>query len=74
MRKFFSALISIAIPLAFAFLGMLILLLSNPEVSIDEGWRLGWIGLGSGLLLGVVLVTWYWRRRAPSSHSRKTLD
>lgn len=74
MRKFFSALLSIAIPLAFAFLGMLTLLLSNPEVSIDEGWRLGWMGLGGGLLLGVVLITCYWWRRSPSSHSRKTLD
>lgn len=63
MRRAIAVILSITIPLACAFLGMLILLLLNPEVTIDEGWRLGWIGLGSGLLVGLAGVWWFWQRR-----------
>ncbi len=63
MKRLLLVLVSIAVPLASAFVGMVLILLANPEVNIDEGWRLGWIGLGSGLLLGLLGVGWFWRRR-----------
>lgn len=63
MKRLLLVLASIAVPLASAFVGMVLILLANPEVNIDEGWRLGWIGLGSGLLLGLLVVGWFWRRR-----------
>lgn len=63
MKRLLLVLVSIAAPLVTAFLGMVLILLANPEVNIDEGWRLGWIGLGSGLLLGLLGVGWFWRRR-----------
>ena len=56
-------LIAVALPMATAFAGMLLTLLANPEASIDEGWRIGWIGLGCGLLVGVVFVAWMQRLR-----------
>ena len=62
MKSFLRILLSIVVPLVCAFLGMLIIILLNPEVNIDEGWRLGWIGLGSGLLVGLAAVAWYWSR------------
>lgn len=63
MKRLLLVLVSIAVPLATAFLGMVLILLANPEVNIDEGWRLGWIGLGCGLLVGLLGVGWLWRRR-----------
>lgn len=63
MKRLLLVLMSIAVPLVTAFLGMVLILLANPEVNIDEGWRLGWIGLGSGLLVGLLGVGWVWRRR-----------
>lgn len=66
MKRLLLVLVSIAVPLASAFVGMVLILLANPEVNIDEGWRLGWIGLGSGLLLGLLGVGWFWRRRRTS--------
>ncbi len=63
MKRALLLILSVAVPLACAFVGMLIILLSNPEVTIDEGWRLGWIGLASGLAVGCALVWEFWRRR-----------
>jgi len=63
MKRLLLVLVSIASPVASAFLGVVLILRANPEVNIDEGWRLGWIGLGSGLLLGLLGVGWFWRRR-----------
>ena len=63
MKRLLLILVAIAVPFASAFVGMVLILLANPEVNLDEGWRLGWIGLGSGLLLGLLGVGWFWRRR-----------
>jgi len=63
MKRLLLVLVSIAAPFASAFVGMVLILLANPEVNIDEGWRLGWIGLGSGLLVGLLGVGWFWWRR-----------
>lgn len=45
VKRALLIILSIAFPLACAFAGMVLILLSNPEVNIDEGWRLGWLGL-----------------------------
>lgn len=63
MKRALLVIFSIAFPLACAFAGMVLILLSNPEVSIDEGWRLGWLGLASGLAIGGAAVWVFWRRR-----------
>lgn len=63
MKRLLLVLVSIAVPFASAFVGMVLILLANPEVNIDEGWRLGWIGLGSGLLVGLLGMGWFWWRR-----------
>ncbi len=63
MKPALLVVLSIAIPLACAFTGTLVILLSNPEVSIDEGWQLGWLGLTSGLAVGGAVFWAFWRGR-----------
>ncbi|WP_431103594.1 hypothetical protein [Roseateles noduli] len=58
-------LLSIALPPAFAFAGIILFLLANPDANIErESWILGWSGIGIGLVAGLVVVWMFWRCRA----------
>lgn len=63
MKRALLAILSAAFALGCSFAGMVLILLANPEVSIDEGWRLGWLGLAGGLAVGGAAVWAFWRRR-----------
>ena len=64
MKKLALVLLSIAVPLALAFAGMVLILVANPDANIErEGWILGWTGLGLGFTVGAALVWAFWRRR-----------
>lgn len=64
MKKFFLVLLSIAVPPAFAFAGMVLILLANPNADIEtQGWVLGWTGMGIGFVLGLLAVWAFWRSR-----------
>ncbi len=58
------AVIAIAITLLCGIAGIAIALAMAPaETSIDEGWRLAWIGLASGLFIEALGYLWLRRRR-----------
>ena len=62
MKRFLSMLLAGGLALVCGILGVALAVGSAPaDTSIDEGWRLAWIGLGSGLLVGLVAVWGLWR-------------
>ncbi|MGN7877145.1 hypothetical protein ACTJKJ_26610 [Roseateles sp. 22389] len=64
MKKLALLLLSIAVPLAFAFGGMVLILVANPNANIErEGWILGWAGFALGFVSGLFVVWAFWRRR-----------
>lgn len=64
MKQLALLLLSIAVPLAFAFGGMVFILVANPNANIErEGWILGWAGLALGFISGLVVVWAFLRRR-----------
>lgn len=63
MNRLVLVVLSIAIPPALGFAGMVMILLANPDANIErEGWLLGWTGMGLGFATGLVAVWWLWRR------------
>jgi len=65
LKKLWLVLLSIAVPPAFAFAGMVLLLIANPNANIErQGWILGWTGMGLGFVAGLLTVWVFWRRRA----------
>lgn len=64
MSRALRGLLSVVFTVLCGVLGVVIIIGTAPaDTSIDEGWRLAWIGLGSGLLVGLAGVWWFWRRR-----------
>lgn len=64
LKQLALVLLSIAVPPAFAFAGMVLILVANPNANIErQGWALGWTGMAIGFVSGLVAVWLFWRRR-----------
>ncbi|WP_431265802.1 hypothetical protein ACQ859_10975 [Roseateles chitinivorans] len=64
LTKILLILASAAVPPAFAFAGMVLILVANPNADIEtEGWVLGWTGMGTGFAAGLLTVWAFWRAR-----------
>ena len=65
--RFLIVLTSRAVPPAFAFGGMALILVVHPSANIEtQGWVLGWTGMGGGFIAGLICVgaIWHTRRKA----------